>query len=237
MPSERTNGRAVDIRGLAAPASRLADEIEYCAVFPARPGSVRDRRLHAAVLCPVVTGGSPDSPYISPCRRSTFVQKPDGVGHRWRSVSAPFAGRSFGSPLASNLRAPGRGESAPFPIGASAKVVPCFDQLQCARGRGLHWARGPQSKHAVGCHGIVTLHRPWRERVCRTRPVDSLRSRAPRSRTTRSPWPPLLTQNLIDLGFALRWVAPPAIFAVVRYFLPAPPRRAPQRARGIRARS
>ena len=151
---------------------------------------------------------------------------------RWRSVIGFLAGRSFGSPLASKPSSTcgvARSGSS-LPIGSSSESLPC--STSCMRGRGRdRLGHGGDPEHAVGGH----RHRPWTGRACRTRPDKSPRCRSPPSRPRReSPWPRFLTQNLIDLSFALHGSPPGLIFMEWRDL---PPGRAiPQAAADGRCR-
>src|SRR5712672_1343832 len=114
---------------------------------------------------------------------------------RWRSVIGFFAGRSFGSPLASKPSSTcGEARSgSSLPIGSSSESLPCSTSCMPAahviaeRAQINHLAAGRRHRdHAGDLFGLA-----------------------------------FLTQNLIDLGFALHGSPPALIFMEWRDLPPA----------------
>ena len=129
---------------------------------------------------------------------------------RWRSVIGFFAGRSFGSPLASKPSSTcGLARSgSSLPIGSSSESLPCSTSCMPAAARD-RLAHGGDPEHAVGGHGIVLRQVAFAERAL----IDHLTCRSQPSRPRRNFLRlAFLTQNLIDLGFALHGSPPALIF-------------------------
>ena len=138
---------------------------------------------------------------------------------RWRSVIGVFAGRSFGSPLASKPSSTcGAARSgSTLPIGSSSESLPCSTSCMRGRGRDRLGHRG-DPEHAVSGHGIVLGQVAFAERAL----IDHLTAgRGHRDHAGNLLGLAFLTQNLIDLGFALHGVTSRFVFMECAIFLPA----------------